>query len=157
EELYPSSYIAERTLAYLDDYCRSGDQRPFFLQCSFPDPHHPFTPPGRYWDMYDPAAMPLPPSFGCGDTPMLRHLRSEFARGTAARDSQLPFALDEREVREILALTYGMITLIDDCIGQITAKLRELSLDRDTVIVFMSDHGDYMGDHGIMLKGPLHY
>ncbi len=55
EELYPSSYVAERTITYLENYSRSDRARPFFLQCSFPDPHHPFTPPGRYWDMYDPA------------------------------------------------------------------------------------------------------
>ena len=49
-----------------------------------------------------------------------------------------------------------MITMIDDQIGRVLAKLKELGLDEDTVIMFTSDHGDYMGDHGLMLKGPLH-
>ena len=54
EELYPTAYVAERTMKYLENYARTDQSRPFFIQCSFPDPHHPFTPPGRYWDMYDP-------------------------------------------------------------------------------------------------------
>src|SRR4051812_9874005 len=54
EELYPTSYVVERTLAFLDDHTGQRGAAPFFLQCSFPDPHHPFTPPGRYWDMYKP-------------------------------------------------------------------------------------------------------
>ena len=59
EELYPTSYVVERTMA---GWTASRGRRdaPFFLQCSFPDPHHPFTPPGRYWDMYKPADMELP-------------------------------------------------------------------------------------------------
>ena len=57
EELYSTSWIADRTEAWLSD--RAASEKPFFLQMSFPDPHHPFTPPGRYWDMYDPADIPL--------------------------------------------------------------------------------------------------
>ena len=45
EELYPTSYVAERTMAFLEEHVDSGQERPFFLQCSFPDPHHAFTPP----------------------------------------------------------------------------------------------------------------
>jgi arylsulfatase A-like enzyme len=76
EELYPTAYVVERTLAFLDDHGRARDGAPFFLQCSFPDPHHPFTPPGRYWDMYRPQDMALPPSFisaigSCRPTPRI--------------------------------------------------------------------------------------
>ena len=46
---------------------------PFFLQCSFPDPHHPFTPPGRYWDMYKPQDMELPASFRIGNRTLPPH------------------------------------------------------------------------------------
>ena len=75
EELYPTAYVAERTIMYLENYSRSDRAQPFFLQCSFPDPHHPFTPPGRYWDMYDPEEIPLPPSFNPGERPIVPHLR----------------------------------------------------------------------------------
>jgi len=69
----------------------------------------------------------------------------------------LPFAVTEREAQESLALTYGMIAMIDDAVGRILDRLEELGVMDNTIIVFMSDHGDEMGDHGIMQKGLLHY
>jgi hypothetical protein len=59
----------ERTLAFLERHAKAGDGRPFFLQCSFPDPHHPFTPPGRYWGMYDPADIEHTGSFIASNRP----------------------------------------------------------------------------------------
>ena len=49
EELYATAFLGERAAAFLDDI---DPQTPFFLMVSFPDPHHPFNPPGRYWEMY---------------------------------------------------------------------------------------------------------
>ena len=63
ESSYSTAYVAERTQAYLEDHARDSSNKPFFVQCSFPDPHHPYTPPGQYWDMYDPASIVLPASF----------------------------------------------------------------------------------------------
>ena len=57
----------------------------------------------------------------------------------------------------MLALTYGMISFIDDAIGEILAQLETLGLLENTVVVFMSDHGDLGGDHGVMLKRMHHY
>jgi len=73
------------------------------------------------------------------------------------RDNQSPFAVTADEARTITALTYGMITMIDDAIGRVIAKLDALNLRENTVVIFTSDHGDYMGDHGLMLKLLLHY
>jgi arylsulfatase A-like enzyme len=160
EELYPTAYVAEQTMKYLEGYSRTDRSKPFFLQCSFPDPHHPFTPPGRYWDMYDPENISLPPSFNSGERPIPPHLQAlydERARNKANRDGQRTFAITEREAREAIALTYGMITMIDDAVGSILGWLKVLRLDEDTVVVFTSDHGDFMGDHQLLLKGALHY
>lgn len=156
EELYSTTYIKECTLAAIEASAKEKD-RPFFIQMSFPDPHHPFTPPGKYWDMYDPAKMPLSPSFGKGDLPPLKAMREAFEKGQDPRDNQNPFAVSEREAREITALTYGSITMIDDAIGDVLARLKALGLEQDTIVIFTSDHGEYMGDHGIMLKLLLHY
>jgi arylsulfatase A-like enzyme len=159
EDLYPTSYIAERTIGYLEERARVRDQ-PFFLQCSFPDPHHPFTPPGRYWDMYNPRDIPLPPSFNPGERrlpPHLRQLYNERERGTANRDGQRGFAVTERETREAIALTYGMITMIDDAVGRILERLGSLGLRNHTIVIFTADHGDFMGDHQLLLKAALHY
>jgi arylsulfatase A-like enzyme len=159
EDLYPSSYLAERTIAYLEQHA-GPDARPFFLQCSFPDPHHPFTPPGKYWDMYDPGDISLPPSFHGGEHPLPAHLQQLYAereQGKANRDGQRTFAITERETREAIALTYGMITMIDDAVGRILECLKDSRLSRDTVVIFNADHGDFMGDHQLLLKGALHY
>lgn len=157
EDLYPTSFIRDMALDYLDAHARSSAGSPFFLQVSFPDPHHPFTPPGRYWDMYDPDRIPLPESFGKGETPILKWLHEALERGEAVRTSQDAFAVTEREAREIIALTYGMITMIDDAVGAILDRLRRRGLADDTVVIFTADHGDYMGDHSIMLKMLQHY
>ena len=155
EELYSTNWIADRSEAWLAGQAQSD--QPFFLQMSFPDPHHPFTPPGRYWNMYGPADIELPLSFGEGNLPPIAAMRKALAEGTDPRDNQNPFAVTADEARAITALTYGMITMIDDAIGRVLAQLDALGLADNTVVIFTSDHGDYMGDHGLMLKLLLHY
>lgn len=155
EELYSTSWIAERSMSWLAE--QANNDQPFFLQMSFPDPHHPFTPPGRYWNMYDPADIKLPVSFGKGSLPPIMAMQRALENGTDLRDNQSPFAVTEDEAKEIIALTYGMITMIDDAIGRVLNRLDKLGLTENTVVIFTSDHGDYMGDHGLMLKLLLHY
>ena len=156
EELYSTAYVGTRTIDYLENHAAQHKDSPFFIQCSFPDPHHPFTPPGKYWDMYDPASIPIPEWFNEGMSPITQHLRSELKNGTAIRESQMPYAVTRKEAQEAIALTYGMISMVDDYIGEVLATLDRLKLTDDTLIIFTSDHGDYMGDHGLMLKGPIH-
>jgi arylsulfatase A-like enzyme len=156
EELYSTAYVGTRTIDYIENHAALKKESPFFIQCSFPDPHHPFTPPGKYWDMYDPASIPIPEWFNEGMSPITQHLRSELKNGTAIRESQMPYAVTRKEAQEAIALTYGMISMVDDYIGEVLATLDRLKLTDDTLIIFTSDHGDYMGDHGLMLKGPIH-
>lgn len=155
EELYSTSWIADRAQDWISDQAENDE--PFFLQMSFPDPHHPFTPPGKYWDMYDPENIPLPESFGKGDLPPIKKMREAMKDGTDPRNNQNPFTVNEREARELIALTYGSITMIDDAIGRVLEHLKTQGLADNTIIVFTTDHGDYMGDHGLMLKLLLHY
>ena len=66
-EFYPSTFVVEKTAQWIDEHLeRAGEDAPFFVHCSFPDPHHPFTPPGRYWYLHDPSWVDLPASFGPG-------------------------------------------------------------------------------------------
>lgn len=158
EHQYPSAWVGDRA----DDFLESAARRkqPFFLHCSFADPHHPFTPPGKYWDMYDPEDMVLPASFyQSADSSFapVAALHRERAQGRGRINSTVGFAATEREAKEALALTYGMISMIDDVVGRLLAKLAALGLDRNTVVIFTSDHGDFMGDHGLLLKSALHY
>jgi arylsulfatase A-like enzyme len=157
EDKYPSAWIADRTIDKLHDFAK--EEAPFFIQCSFPDPHHPFTPPGKYWDMYSPDDMELPASFHSSQTPpphvqWLRHKRDD---GTAIKHTPAIFACNEREAKEALALNYGSITNIDTQIGRILAALEDSGQADNTVVIFTSDHGDYLGDHQLLLKGPIHY
>jgi len=160
EELYPTTYVADATIDFLEEHARAHAGRPFFAWCSFPDPHHPFTPPGRYWDLYDPADVPLPASAGHVDArepALLRRLRAAYASGELRPDKFLAFVAAEPELRQIAALTYGMVTMVDDALGRILRRLAELGLAEDTVVIFTSDHGDLMGDRSLVLKQGFHY
>jgi len=160
EELYPTNYVADTTIEFLEERARDPQAAPFFVQCSFPDPHHPFTPPGKYFHLYNPDEVRLPASFHHrphDQTPMLKRMHEDLAAGRAQRETVAPYAVTESEAKQITAATYGMLTLIDDAVGRVMAKLRELGLAENTVVIFTSDHGDWMGDHGVMQKGPLHY
>ncbi len=160
EELYPTTYIAETCRDFIADHVAMRSRDPFFLHCSFTDPHHPFTPPGQYFNMYDPADIPLPASFGHVDPnepDYLRQLREDFAQGMARNTGPYPFCATADQIRQYTALTYGMITMINDAISGILDQLDDLGIRDNTVVIFTSDHGDFMGDHGLMLKHGLHY
>ena len=161
EEHYPTRFVAERSIAWLRAHASGPERgRAFLLQCSFPDPHHPFTPPGRYWSMYAPGDVRLPPSFDAPlelAPPHKRALHEELASGRRRTGGSRAIAVTPAEARQAIALNYGAITMIDDAVGAVMVALRELGLDDNTVIVFLSDHGDFMGDHGLLFKGPLHY
>jgi len=158
EALSTTSYIGQQTRALLSDCVR--DNQPFFLQCSFPDPHHPFTPPGKFWDMYKPEDMAPPPSFHAPAHPLPPHLAWMHAQrdlGKAVKHTPAMFAANEREVREALALNYGSISHLDEEIGRILQHLEQLGALDNTVVIFTSDHGDFFGDHQLLWKGPIHY
>ena len=160
EELYPTAYIADRSCEWLDRYASGNRDMPFFLMTSFPDPHHPFTPPGRYWSMYDPQDIALPPSFQLGNRTLARPVAWAMAQRESGEEDtagQAAFAIDEREAREAMALSCGMIAMIDDAIGRVLGRLAACGLADDTIVIFTTDHGDFLGDHRLLLKGPAHY
>lgn len=160
EELYPTNWVADETIGYLRDHTKNNPDKPFFIQCSFPDPHHPFTPPGKYFDMYNPDDIPTPSAFHHPHNKVLPHLRAlheERDTGKTPKSGPTVFGATERWVKEAIALTYGSIAMIDEAIGRVLASLASHGLDRNTVVVFMSDHGDFMGDHQLLFKGALHY
>ena len=82
----------------------------------------------------------------------MQKIKSEFAAGTLPREHVWAYACDENEARQSIALTYGMIAMIDDAIGRILTKLSDLGLAEDTVVIFTSDHGDMLGERGLWYK-----
>ena len=63
----------------------------------------------------------------------------------------------DAQLRDIIANYYGMISLVDHQVGRIMSALDDAGLADNTLVVFTSDHGELLGDHGLMLKGPMHY
>ena len=165
-ELHYSSWIADRTISFVE---QQKDNGPFFIWMSLPDPHHPFAPPAPYCDMYQSAEVPaplpnkgeldaMPPHHklyyegGVRDTPYLPGgPAGAFAADTPLKD------MPEEHLREIIAHTYGLNTLNDDAIGRVLRYLDENGLAENTIILFSSDHGELLGDHGLLFKGPFYY
>ena len=154
-ELYSSAYVADRTKAFLERHA-NGDygEKPFYVHCSFPDPHQPVWPMGKYRDMYNPDDVELPKSFS-----NLENLRKHpylapyinVMPGAMLREST------EEEAKQFIAYTYGIVSLIDDSVGQILAALEKLGYADNTIVVYTSDHGDLMGEQGMLFKGPSAY
>ncbi len=154
EELYNTTYVIERNLAFLERYT-NGDygEKPFYLHCSFPDPHYPLFPPEKYQNIYNAEDIELPSNFE--DIKNLyhhqflgQHFRNPPFKKAFIREST------KEEVQKITALTYASITYVDACIGQLLASLEKNGLADNTIVIFSSDHGDLMGDHGLLFKGP---
>ncbi|MCB1639917.1 MAG: sulfatase-like hydrolase/transferase, partial [Thiothrix sp.] len=156
EALYSTAYIRDRAVDYLQDEARQ--EAPFFAFVSFPDPHHPFTPPGKYWDQYQPEDMPVPESFSAhrNPPPHLQWVLDQPIVGGAGFH-HTPTRLTRRQAQEAMALSCGMISMIDDAVGDILKTLEAQGLADNTIVIFNSDHGDYLGDHGILFKGGLHF
>jgi len=157
EELYPTAFVGERTSEFIRASATSGS--PFFVQCSFPDPHHPFTPPGRYYDLYDPADVPLPATFDDDHATSVPHLKAwRSTRGdTPPEIPVMPFSPTEEIYREAAAKEYGAITMIDSAVGSVLDAIDEAGQADNTIVIFTSDHGEMFGDHGLMLKAAMHY
>jgi arylsulfatase A-like enzyme len=154
EELYSTSYIKERAKDFLT--AQAQQDAPFFSFVSFPDPHHPFNPPGRYWDMYDPDDFTVPVGYADhrSPPPPLEWARHELETKGYPTARNALFMAEDRLIREGMALTAGMITMIDDAVGELIQTLKDTGQYDNTIVVFNSDHGDYLGDSNMMLKGP---
>ncbi len=149
------------------DYLRDRDpQQPFCAWVSFPDPHHPFDCPEPWSLLHHPDEVDMPAE-GKLDLdqrpwwhkaslestpdladPDLRNFRAKLSRTPEQSDTQL---------REMTANYYGMISLIDHNVGRILNELELQGIADNTIVIYSTDHGDLLGDHGLYLKGPTPY
>ncbi len=143
-ELHPSAFIVDRTL----DFARENRGAPFFAHCSFVDPHHPFNAPQPFSRMYAPGDMPVPPKVP--ETCFPPGLPTGVARAIAKSGAFEPALWQWAR-----ANYYGMVSHLDWCVGRLLDGLESLGVLRDTLIVFASDHGEYVGDHRLLYKGSL--
>ncbi|MDA1074538.1 MAG: sulfatase-like hydrolase/transferase [Proteobacteria bacterium] len=154
ERHYSTTFVVERTIAKLEALSRG--QAPWCVEASFPDPHHPFTPPGNWYYRHKPEDMPVSDSFDdpLGDAP--KHLK--FIRSLSPGPMYVQmFGPTREQVQASMAAEFGMIEMIDSGIGKIYAALERLGMADNTIVIFTSDHGDMFGDHGLMLKCCMHY
>lgn len=154
ERYHHTAYVADRTMEYLR---RNQGTKPFFLICSFPDPHHPYHVPSPWDTMYEPGEV-VPPVWREGELDDLApFFRQIWERPILLSGRVRPTKMPLEQQREILAYTYGMVSQVDRHVGRILDVLAALELSDNTVVVFISDHGDMMGDHGMLNKGPFHF
>jgi len=157
EKFHSTNFVAQRTMSFIAE--AAGKDQPWLAFCSFPDPHHPLTPPGKWFMRHSPEDMTLPESRhdDLADAPA--HLRA-FSRlhPKDQRDWVTPCGFgSDALLRDAIAATYGMVEMVDDRVGQIIETLHRTDAADNTVIIFTSDHGDMMGEHGLLLKGFMHY
>lgn len=154
--LSTSAYVAERAVARVR--AATADPAPTFLFVSFPDPHHPFCPPGEYSSIFDPAEIELPTTFDQSPDRLPPHLKHMLERrGEPHADPTFAFAATEAQYREALVAQVGLLAMLDDAVGAILSAVEDQGLADNTVVMFTADHGDLFGDHGLMLKHYVHY
>ncbi len=137
------TFTAERAIY---DFARMRDERPFLLVASLTHPHDPFAIPKRYWDLYrdDEIDMPgpaIPREKLDPHSLRLRHV--------CAMDAE---TVTDANVRDARHAYYGAISYVDDNLGRLLAALGDTGLDRDTVVIFTSDHGEMLGERGLWFK-----
>jgi len=137
--------------AQVERYLETRGEQPFALWVSFPDPHEPYETPRQYADLIDPDALELPPFDS-----------ARFERTAPERNRVLyrMLGVGEREdddLRAAVRVYLANVRFIDDAVGRIVAKLEDLGLEEDTIVVFCSDHGDFAGERRMMVKGGVFY
>ena len=156
-----STWTADRGIQWL----RKRGDKPFMTWISFPDPHHPFDCPEPWSRLHHPDDVDLPkhlerdfdnrPWWHRGaieNEPSGNKSNAETRKAYSRIEPQ-----SEKQLREIIANTYGQIALIDHQVGRLMITLDELGLRDNTIVIYTADHGDWLGDHGLILKGPMHY
>lgn len=156
-----STWVGDRTVEFLN---RHNDQ-PFCLWVSFADPHPPFDCPEPWSRLHHPDEVDLPPQRALD-----LDRRPWWHGASLEKPSVMPPEIKEKwesytlfapeseaQLRHSIANYYGMTALVDHQVGRILSSLEELGIAGDTLVAYTSDHGDWLGDHGLMLKGPMIY
>ncbi len=163
QELHYTPWIGERSIAFLEKAKR--EKKPFFLWTSFPDPHPPYTVPEPWASMYDPEEMepgevvPGEHDLNAPHFSKTQELEPDFAgwhdpHEAHGCDSHL---YPKDELKKDMAAYYGMMSFLDREVGRILDYLDAEGMTEDTLVVFTTDHGHFLGQHGLVAKGPFHY
>ncbi|MCH8512599.1 MAG: sulfatase-like hydrolase/transferase [Kiritimatiellae bacterium] len=163
EEHHNSAWVAETVIEGMKRAKREG--KPFYISGNFQDPHNPCMVPEPWASMYDPKDMPAfgfkpgePECFADKPPFYAEILKTEgpyaakYSEGPSGPTNAAHLRFDERQTRENAAAYYGMVSLMDHHVGRILDALEEMGEMENTIVVFTSDHGEFLGDHGLWWK-----
>lgn len=164
EDMHYTTWTAARTIAAIER--DNAADRPFFTWASFHDPHPPYLVPAPWDAMYDPADMEpgqltpgeldlMPPHFA--KTQQENPDFSEWAETPFENHGFHSHLMPDSTMRRNMAVYYGMVSFMDRQIGLILDKLDDLGIADNTLVVFTTDHGHFLGQHGLTAKGAFHY
>lgn len=139
EEHSMAAFVTERFLAWL-----ATRERPWFAHISHLRPHPPYAAAGRFARLYDPETMPEPIAAA--------EMRHKLHEGLL-REKAFAAPKDRSEMRRLMAQYFGMVSEVDFQLGRILTALEERDQWDETFIVVTSDHGEHLGDHGLLQKG----
>jgi choline-sulfatase len=156
-EDHQATWCSEMAIQFIEAH--EHRQQPWLFSVNIFAPHHPFDPPAaqfnRYLDKLD--DIPLPSYFD-GEPDSKTSFQRRDHVGAYGNPRMYPFnKMSEREHKLIRAAYWAMVDLIDEQVGRMVAALERTGQLDNTIIVFMSDHGELLGDHGVYLKGPHFY
>ncbi len=161
EHLHYTAWTGQRTIAAIQ---HAHDARqPFFIWSSYHDPHPPYTVSEPWASMYDPDEVDIghftPGEFDQMPVPhqRTREQNPSFAEFGPLNHGYHSHLHDEQSLRKAVALYYGMISFMDHWIGKTLDHLEAIGELDNTLIVFTCDHGHFIGQHGLVAKGPFHY
>ncbi len=146
-EYHQTTWATERAIEFLD--AAQAEDKPWMLNINPYDPHPPFIPPKAYADRFAAEAMPGP-HFKMSDV----ESQGKLATVDFQTESRTPEQLDAGKIQ---ALYSAMISLIDDQFARLVEHLDRSGQRENTIIIFMSDHGESLGDHGLLFKGCRFY
>ena len=129
---------------------RKSSDKPWASFVSFINPHYPLTAPEEYWQLYKANEMDLP----VAHQPEQRPTHPELAHLLSFWDYDRYFEIER--IRQAKAAYYGLVSFMDDCVGQVLSALDQSGHRDETLIVYVSDHGDMMGDHGFWTKSVMY-
>ena len=138
--------VTDWALQYLRDKSGRKSEGPWALYVGLLYPHWPYTVPEKYFNMYYSDHIEMPYDFQIPVNPALHPEIANFQR------AQNLINLTEEDIKRTLASYYGMVTCMDEMIGQILSELEKGGLLEDTYIIYTSDHGDSLGEHGLFYK-----
>lgn len=150
DEAYEDGRTTAAAVAALHE--RSGKDEPFFLMVGFHKPHSPFVAPAKYWDLYERDEIPLAPfpDVPAGAPERFVFHDSNYLRSFGGFPDEGP--IPDETARKVRHAYLAATSYVDAQVGRLLATLEESGEAGNTIVVFTSDHGYHLGDHGLWSK-----